>query len=404
MPSVKKRPERLLAWGLVVAVALAVFGMGLRKPYNNWDMVGYVAVALHAEGYSGKRLQQATYARVRQHVDTATFERLSRGDAYRSTVSTDASSLMQQLPFYDIRVLYMQLVRALHALGMDYPDALRMLSACFAACGVLLLGLLARAAGAPVWVVPLLAVFSGFADVARLSTPDAMACFFSLLTLYALLRRHALVHVLVMVLPLVRTEFVLLSLLVSGYTFLAGQRWRSMVSAALACMAYLWIVWTHHAYGWLTLFNTSLIRKTAYPASLLPSHALVDYIRPYVFTAYGLTSTPHFVVYALAVMGCWLCKKDIARSGDKRRFVAMFAIPLAFVILHLALFPANTYRYFVFATALLALWLLGEMRGVSSAVGVGCVNAGHPAPVAGNGPPHPGAPDAGDGRHASRVP
>lgn len=351
---------RISALILTAIVALIVLAFGLKKPSYNWDMIGYVAVALSADGYHGADLNKATYGSVRNQVSAGTFAQLTQGD-YRETVFRDPSSLAQQLPFYRIRVLYVGVVRMVHAMGFDYPKSTYIVSAVFAALSVGLLAFIAHEIGAPVTAVPLVVAFSGFIDLARLSTPDAMACFCSLLTIYALIRDSMLVFFLAALLPLVRTDLLLLSLLVLGHSAVFGQRKLAVASMVAACMAYWLVARVNGAYEWLTLFNTSLIHKTAYPATLIPSHAISDYLRPYASMAYDFTMHPHFVIYSLAI---WFLtrKRTAALSADMRLLSAIFIIPMAFVAIHLLLFPAMTYRFFVFATALVALGLISQMQ------------------------------------------
>lgn len=351
---------RMPALILTAITALAVLFFGWQKPTNNWDIVGYVAVAYSADGYRGADLNKATYDSLRREVSASTFDQLTQGD-YRETVFRDPSSLAQQLPFYRIRVLYIELIRMVHVMGWDYPRSTYVISAVFAALSVVLLAFVAHDIGAPVAAVPLIVAFAGFIDIARLSTPDAMACFFSLLTIYTLIRQSLWVVVLAALLPLVRTDLLLLSLLVLGHTFVFGQRKYALVSMVAACALYELIVRINGAYGWLTLFNTSLIHKTAYPATLIPSRVVGDYLRPYASTAYSFTMQPHFVIYGLAI---WLLMRNGTTTlpEDRRLLSAVFVIPMAFVAAHLLLFPADTYRFFVFATSLVALGLIGQMK------------------------------------------
>lgn len=355
----------VLGIALTVATALTVLLFGLKKPYDNWDMVGYVAVALNAEGLQGAQLNEATYDAIRRDVDAATFDQLSQADSYRTTVFRDPASLAQQLPFYSIRVLYMRTLEAVRHMGADYPRVCAIVSATFATLSVLLLALLCRRVDVPLIAIPLVVAIAGFIELARLATPDAMACFFALWAIYCLIQNSATVFVVAVVLPLVRTDFVLLSGLILACTYFSGKKVPSVAAVLLAAMFYVLDVTMNHGYSWTTLFNTSLISKTAYPATLVPSHAIGDYIRPYVSMAYGITMHPHFVIYGLAI--AWmLMRPSITRGKHDDLFYPMYVVPLSFVVLHLALFPANSYRYFVFAAALVALWLLaGLMKQVA---------------------------------------
>ncbi|WP_233843586.1 hypothetical protein [Dyella sp. 2HG41-7] len=358
-PRLARSSLRISALLLTAVTALIVLFFGWKKPTNNWDLIGYVATAYSADGYRGADLNKMTYDSVRNAVDANTFAQLTQGD-YRETVFRDPTSLAQQLPFYRIRVLYVGLIRMIHALGLNYPESTYAISAVFAALSVVLLALVAHNIGAPIAAVPLVVAFTGFVDIARLSTPDAMACFFSMLTIYMLIRRNMWAFLLAALLPLIRTDLLLLSLLVLGHAFLFGQRKFALASMMMACLLYLLTVKMNHAYGWLTLFNTSLIHKTAYPATLLPSHALDDYLRPYASTIYNFTMHPHFVIYSLAI---WLLISNGARALriERRLISAVFVIPMAFVAAHLLLFPADTYRFFVFAASLVAIGLIGQM-------------------------------------------
>ena len=55
---------RILGIVLTALTVLTVLLFGLKKPYDNWDMVGYVTVALHAEGIRGAQLNEATYGAI----------------------------------------------------------------------------------------------------------------------------------------------------------------------------------------------------------------------------------------------------------------------------------------------------------------------------------------------------
>jgi hypothetical protein len=346
---------------LTAFVALCVLALGVKKPYDNWDMIGYVAAALSADGHRGADLNTATYEAVKSEVGAATFAQLVQQGDYRQTVYRDPLSLQQQLPFYRHRILYVGVIRTMHAAGINVARSTYIASAVFAALSVVVLALVGRETGAPIGVLPLVVVFSGLLDVARLSTPDAMACCVALLSVYALMRESALVFVVAAMLPLVRTEFLLLALLIFAHAFVFGRRRPALVAAAVACALYGFAAKTSGDYGWLALFNFSLIHKTAYPAQLVMSHNLVDYLRPYVLMAYDLPAQPLFVLCGLAIAVLLMRGRD--QSAAEWRFSsAIYVIPIAFAVMHVMLFPEITYRFFAFVTAVLPMGLLGNQR------------------------------------------
>ena len=84
--------------------------------------------------------------------------------------------------------------------------------------------------------------------------------------------------------------------------------------------------------------------------------------------AYDFTMHPHFVIYSLAL---WFLMRNKTRppSADWRLLSAVFIIPMAFVAIHLLLFPAMTYRFFVFAASVVAIGLIGQMQqGIHAAI------------------------------------
>ena len=46
--------------------------------------------------------------------------------------------------------------------------------------------------------------------------------------------------------------------------------------------------------------------------------------------------------------------------------VRLFAIPMSFAVLHLALFPNYEERYFVLAASLILVWVLASLRSISA--------------------------------------
>ncbi len=69
---------------LTAMAALIVLAVGIMSPYRNWDMVGYVAAALRADGYHGADLNAATYETLRNDVSPRTFDQMIEGE-YRET-------------------------------------------------------------------------------------------------------------------------------------------------------------------------------------------------------------------------------------------------------------------------------------------------------------------------------
>lgn len=165
----------LLLWGGLRAVAAPVY---------NWDVVGYVASALHLTGLRGEALLQATNSALVVGVKSPeALHKLIHFSSFTETVHGNAQALQAQVPFYSPRLLYLSAMLALGALGVTLPMATVLLSTLFVmAICCLLYGYMGQRHG--YWLAGLatllLAQAFYFPLLASASMPDAMACFFML--------------------------------------------------------------------------------------------------------------------------------------------------------------------------------------------------------------------------------
>jgi len=348
----------IFRYGILIATAIAILMYGVLKPLRNWDMVAYVATAYHKDGYRGADLARETYGDIRKTVSSARFAVLTTGE-YRETVFKDPVSLEQQIPFYSIRVAYIELIRLLKKTGLSYTRSTFVISACFAALSVLALGLLILKTSVPIGMLPIVAAVTGYTDLARLSTPDAMACFFSLLGIYSLMAKGRMVFPVAAILPLIRTDLILLSGFLMGYYILRGKRLLASLFLLAAVGFYILVTKQNEGYGYLTLFNFAFMGPPApYPADIVISTQLGDYLAPYWILFNNLIFHSHSVIYVVALYLFWLKRGQMENQAE---FYGLFAIPFIFTTAHLLLFPSDHYRFFTFSASLILLWILSSL-------------------------------------------
>jgi hypothetical protein len=375
----------LARWICLVATAGLVLLIGLIKPIYNWDVIGYVAAAYHADGLNGAALTTHTYGDLMSAVGAAKFDTLVRDDpnakaapgfkfletaGYKRTVFQDPKALEQHVPLYAIRIAYVQLMRALKVAGLGYVQSSYAIGAVCAAAGVVLASeMLVMAGGVTLLTslaLPAIVLGMGVVELARLSTPDAMANAMALLLLLLLLKSSPWSLVVAVLLPLARTDFVLLSGLAAAYEFFRGRRRAAAVALAASLVVYVLANRLVGGYGWLTIFNFTLIRLDPYPAALVPSHAPMDYIRPYGVMVADLAKNPHVLIYAAAIAMLYRRRETLRTAG----FAPLTIVVLAFVVLHLLLFPAYMSRFFVFAAMFACVWVVGNLprKGAPAAI------------------------------------
>lgn len=357
---------------VVQLCALAIFMVGYLKPSYNWDVVGYVAATYHEDGQRGADLSERTYADLRRSMPEAAFRGITSGD-YAAAVYRDPEALAQHMPFYRIRLVYLQIVKGVAgALSVSRTQACVITSAVFAALGTLLLGTIYRKTMLPILGFPLLLFVAGLVQVARLATPDALTCFAALWLVQLLMQApaqvgRALPGLLLVALPAIRTDFVLLSLLLAAYMAYRSrsERWLAGVSAALALGVYALVNAHSQNYGWLKVFHFTLIQIDPYPAQLVVSRNPMDYIRAYQTGLLAFIGQAPFVVYLAAA---YLCIRPVATGrmpgGQPALREGLVMALVAFVALHLMLFPVYWDRFFVFCFPLCILFVAERARAL----------------------------------------
>ena len=339
--------SRFFSSAYVAFWAAALFVSALVWPSYNWDIIGYTAACLERNGLSGPALHQATYQDIKALVPEAMFQLLTAKDAYRLGVYQDPEALQQQLPFYRIRYAYVWLVQTFGLLLGSFAQATILVSAACASLIVIISGtLFSVTRSRPVFlaVPPLVAIASAI-EIARLSTPDALAALLAIaLSLAMLQKRHVLAAVLIVALPLVRTEFLILSGLFSMALLVQRAFSLAALSATLSLLTYLAANHVAGNYGYAVIFNFTLIQgPQPYPLSMPISHDINAYVKAY---AEGLAKMfkAKEIYIALLTGAVLLVRKQ-------NRYASLFIISALFVLAHFLLFPAAFSR-----TYFLLLW------------------------------------------------
>jgi hypothetical protein len=341
--------------GLVILLtSVFVLISGVTSPSYNWDIVAYVAAAYHQDGLSGKQLSSATYSELEREADADTFKELTVGD-YVDVVFKDPDSLEQQLPFYTIKVAYIQLMRVLKTFGVSYTSSTYIISAMFTSASVLMIALFLFHFRVPILWLPVAAAVAGYGTIASYSTPDAIACFFALLLIYFFIKGSKASYVISALLPLVRTDLVILSILTMGFDFYRRRSIYPILSAAAASAMYVIINRLAGNYGWLALFNFTFIKITPYPKEMQISDDIGAYLQAYVAGVRNFISSRHIMIYVLVLF------IFVFRQGHKRQtpeINAIMVICLLYASAHFALFPVYEDRFFAFPASLLFLSLI----------------------------------------------
>ncbi|ARC87433.1 hypothetical protein [Rhodovulum sp. MB263] len=345
--------------GLAYLAVLSLFFVlnSYARSHHNWDVIGYTAVAYRLMGETGTdHLSTRTYEDIRRATAPETFEKLTTG-GYRAAVYQDPEALRQQLPFYSIRPLYVALSIAGSKLTGTIADGTALVSAL---CGGLLL-ILGWVAVSPrsiavAALLPFALYETGLGSLARLSTPDGLAALIALAALLLCQRHPRPAMLLFALLPLARTDFVILlpfaALLLHGRV---PRLWiAAMLGAGAATVVGLNAVSGN--YGYLRVFDFTLVSgPQPYPAEMERTLGMTDILGAYARGLQRLVSKDTGMVALILGTAAFLAAK--AMRGRLVPFDKAVLASIGFALLHFLAFPSGFARHYVLAACLcLILW------------------------------------------------
>ena len=189
-----------------------------------------------------------------------------------------------------------------------------------------------------------------------------MACFFALSALSTFLSGRPYYLAFAAVLPLVRTDFVILTILLVVCGLISGRRLAATVTGSVAVAFYLGVNKVMGNYGWLTIFNFTLIGYDPYPAEMMMSGSLLDYVRPFAADAWVLGNHVHGLIYFLAFSIWFYSRRKIEFNKKSKDYALM--VSLIFVVLHLLAFSAYMDRFFTFAAAFCLMFIFSKVKKI----------------------------------------
>ena len=262
LPRSKGRWQGIVSCAVLASVTLLAYF----TPYYDWDLVAYVgsAIALH-EKDSGA-IQSRAYAALQRELPKDDYTEIASGSEFRRDVAQNADHFRQQLPFYQIRPLYLWILAALHAGGLGFVTGTRVLSsAAMLAIGVLLFFWMRRyTADAFAQVATLLLLITPVIFTsARTGSPDALSALAVLIGVFQLIERNRMVQgaMFLLVSLLLRTDNAIFVVLVFLSFAMAGTALKSRTfkigACVLAIATVLTVNHTEHSYSWNVLLRNT---------------------------------------------------------------------------------------------------------------------------------------------------
>ncbi len=188
------RPATNNSWAalLLAAHLAAIAWFALNNPFYTWDAVPYVATIFAAESDDPAVMHEAAYELLRQSLDAAQFHSLTSG-AYAAAMHASPENFAGQLDMYEIKPLYVLVLRGLAAAGANPAAAIIWLSLVPGMLICVILFLWLRGLADPVraaLAVILFSIGARLPDLSRVPVPDSFSALAVIAGLWCLLARR----------------------------------------------------------------------------------------------------------------------------------------------------------------------------------------------------------------------
>ena len=357
-PVSRRLPPSEAGWQRILfcIVLIGVTLLAYFSPYYDWDLVAYIGstIALHQQ--DSRAIQAQAYAALQRELPQDDYTDIVRGSDFRRDVAQNADHFRQQLPFYQIRPLYIWSIGALHASGFGFVVSTRILSsAAILAIGVLLFFWMRRYATATLAAIAtlLLLITPVIFTSARTGSPDALSALIVLIGAFEIVERDRLAYgaMFLLVSLLLRTDnaiFVVLLFLSSALASTTSKtRTFQIILCVLAIATVLTVNRTQHSYSWSALLRNTespVVNPAEAPATIASGDYFND-VRDMIDEARENSVTVFPFIALLSLIS----------SRTPARLKRLVKVVLLSWAARIVLFPHIEDRYFITGAAIIGM-------------------------------------------------
>jgi len=348
------------------------FGIAaLSAPILEWDMLAYVAnAAKNVTDLSLVEIHQMVYSNLKATVPAEDYQRLIGSDT-RAVLANNAEAFGQtSVFFYDTRVVYIGMLSGLMHLGMEPFFASYFISTiCMIICIFALASLLPATLPFGVcFSLPFVAVSCGMFELARGSTPDALATLYTVVLYWVLLRSNRYLLLLLPASIFIRTDLILVAVFFYGYLYITNRFPRVLVViSGLATLTAYWLLNNYIVQGdpWSSLIGYNFGEKPTHPETYSFTVTIGNYISYLLDGLRAFSYEPRFfMICALAMTGLFMFSARFIYHPDKS--VSLVHKDILFILVssilsigaHFLLFPVNWIRFYAAQYSLIMVVVL----------------------------------------------
>jgi len=349
-----------------------LFGiLALSAPFLEWDMLAYVANAtVNLTELSARDIHELVYTQLQWAVPSEDYQRLI-GSESRAALATNPEAFWQTSEFfYDARVIYIGLLSALMYFGVEPFFASYFISTI---CVIISIFLLANLLPVTLpygvcFSLPFVVFSCGLFELARFSTPDALAALVTVAMYWSLMRNGWYLLLLLPASVFIRTDIIILAAIFHSYLFLTARfpRVHVVASAVATVVAYL-ILNNYIVDGdpWSSLIGYNFGEKPIYPLDYTFTVTLRNYLAYILDGLRSFSYEPRFFMFGFMVTSGlfmftarYFYYPNERLSADHQNMLFVLVSSVVYLAGHFMLFPVNWIRFFAVHYALVVVTVL----------------------------------------------
>ena len=325
-----------------------------RYPEYNIDMLNYMTNMAALEKFSAAEIHAQVYRELDDRVPPETRLHLLGLDAQGSPQQINSlqdrahnpAHLVEFLPCFSTRALYVEFLHVLRKFNVGMLKAIVLATVIpYYLLGLLIFGWSSLYIK-PLWamVLTLLAVVSpAVLNLGRVAEPDCLSVLWLCLALFFLFERVHLCLGFAFLLGsiFIRTDNVLLALIVIGYFVVRTKQleiWKAFVLAALSVAAVFFLNHFAGDYGWRLLYYRGFIAPPLAPGEFVAHFSLLDYqhaLRKGFSDAINSNLIPYALLGGIGYL-----------AYENRPLRLIYLLTMIFSLVHFLIFPLMLDRYF----------------------------------------------------------
>lgn len=356
---------------IYVILSFVICLTGLIEPKNNFDLVFYTGSSFSLIHSDIDKIHESTYELLGDNLPKSRFEELTGGE-YGKANYNNVNVFREQLSFYRSRVVYYSFPVVFSYLGINILDGFYLTSFLFSFISLIVLFFIS-VEFIPIKYVsflPLLLSGIGFVSISRLSTPDSMACFGVLITIYAMMKYHSRHLILLPIIILFRRDLFIFSCLVLLVYYVKNSSvgYKFVLSSIFCFVIYYLSTRLSGHPGWSTVISHTFDELILYPVSNPATVSPKEYALSLFSAVKSSINNSGFTIFLFSSFTLLYARYsnstsvyDFIFSSSNTDYVLFPSI--SYVFAHILLFPAVWNRFFVpfySISVILLLYLIYE--------------------------------------------